>query len=307
MTGNKSRNRGRFILNAWALYNGSMLRMLLTALLVVQSSIFTAGQSAVETAGAPSKAPRVSQPLPFKSGEVLTYEVSFSKLIFSGTIGELKMWVANEDSKDKRSAEPPMIQLHAEAVSKGFFSKLFGVKVVDRFKSVVNPNDFGVHTSTKNIEEGKVRREQKTEIDRTAGRVTYTDRDLANTAARPTVKEAASPTWIQDLLSAIYYLRLANIKEGNVVPIPISDGGAVYNVELVVLGKKEEITVGAGKFKTVLLDAKIFDGRYIKRSGEMKLWVSDDARHIPIRAKVKTSGVTITISLKQLKAQEPKQ
>ena len=284
-----------------------MLRMLLTALLVVQSSICTAGQSAVETAGDPSKAPRVSQPLPFKSGEVLTYEVSFSKLIFSGTIGELKMWVANEDSKDKRSAEPPMIQLHAEAVSKGFFSKLFGVKVVDRFKSVVNPNDFGDHTSTKNIEEGKVRREQKTEIDRTAGRVTYTDRDLANTAARPTVKEAASPTWIQDLLSAIYYLRLANIKEGNVVPIPISDGGAVYNVELVVLGKKEEITVGAGKFKTVLLDAKIFDGRYIKRSGEMKLWVSDDARHIPIRAKVKTSGVTITISLKQLKAQEPKQ
>ena len=292
-----------FILNACALYNVSMLRMLLTALLVAPLPVFTATQTEVGTAGE-SKAPRVSQPLPFKNGEVLTYEVSFSKLIFSGTIGELKLWVGRETLKEKSSLEPDMIQLHAEAMSKGFFSKLFGVKVVDRFKSVVNPTDFGVHTSTRNIEEGNVRREQKTEIDRTAGRVTYTDRDLANTASKPTVKEAASPTWIQDLLSAIYYMRLANFKEGNVIPIPISDGGVVYNIELLVLGKREEITVGAGKFKTILLEARIFDGRYIKRSGEMKLWVGDDPRHIPVRAKVKTSGVTITISLKRLQERE---
>jgi hypothetical protein len=281
-----------------------MLRMLLTALLVLHWPIFTKAQTAVKTAEALSKAPRVSQPLPFKTGEVLTYEVTFSKLIFSGTIGELKLWVGNENSKEKSSLGPDMIELHAEAVSKGFFSKLFGVKVVDRFRSVVNPADFGVHTFTRNIEEGKVRREQKSEIDRTAGRVTYTDRDLANTTAKPTVKEAASPAWIQDLLSAIYYLRLANFKEGNVIPVPISDGGVVYNVELVVLGKRDEITVDAGKFKTVLVDARIFDGRYIKRSGEMKLWVSDDPRHIPVRAKVKTSGVTITIALKKLQERE---
>jgi hypothetical protein len=226
---------GCFILNACALYNGTMLRLVLTALLVSQWPTLTDGQTAVQIAAAPSKTIRVSEPLPFKTGEVLTYEVNFSKLILSGTIGELKLWVANENSKDKTSLEPNMIHLHAEAVSKGFFSKLFGVKVVDRFKSVVNPTDFGVHTSTKNIEEGKVRREQKTEIDRTAGRVTYTDRDLANTTTKPTVKEAASPTWIQDLLSAIYYMRLANYKEGDVIPIPISDGGAAYNVEVVVL------------------------------------------------------------------------
>ena len=299
----RARARG-FALNAGALYNVTMLRMLLTALLSVHWPGFAAPQTPVETAGPASKAVRVSQPLPFKNGEVLTYEVNFSKLIFSGTIGELKLWVATENAKDKGSSAPEMIELHAEAVSKGFFSKLFGVKVVDRFKSVVDPTDFGVQTFTKNIEEGKVRREQKSEIDRTAGRVTYTDRDLTNPGARPKVKEAASPPWIQDLLSAIYYLRLTEFKEGNVIPIPISDGGAVYKVELVILGKREEITVDAGKFKTVLVEAKIFDGRYIRRSGEMKLWVSDDPRRIPVRAKVKTSGVTITIGLKRYQEQE---
>jgi hypothetical protein len=273
--------------------------------MVLQWPTLSEAQTAVETAAAPPKMIRVPESLPFKTGEVLTYEVNFSKVILSGTIGELKLWVANENSKDKSALEPGMIHLHAEAVSKGFFSKLFGVKVVDRFKSVVNPVDFGVHTSTKNLEEGKVRREQTTEIDRTAGRVTYTDRDLSNTTTKPTVKEAASPSWIQDLLSAIYYMRLANYKEGDVIPIPISDGGAVYNIELVVLGKRDEITVDAGKFKTVLLEARIFDGRYIKRSGEMKVWVSDDSRHIPVRARVKTSGVTITIALKRLQEREP--
>ena len=282
-----------------------MLRLLLTCLLAVQLEAFTAPQqSPIEAATQPSKPARVSQPLPFKPGEVLTYEVNFSKLILSGTIGELKLWVATENTKDKGAVSPEMIELHAEAVSKGFFSKLFGVKVVDRFTSVVDPTDFGVHTFTKNIEEGKVRREQKSEIDRTAGRVIYTDRDLANTAAKPKVKEAASPAWIQDLLSAIYYMRLSDFKEGNVIPIPISDGGAVYKVELVIPGKREEITVDAGKFKTVLVEAKVFDGRYIKRSGEMRVWVSDDPRHIPVRAKVKTSGVTITIGLKRYQERE---
>ena len=282
-----------------------MLRLLLTCLLAVQVEAVTEPQQPpIETAAQPSKPGRVSQPLPFKAGEVLTYEVNFSKLIFSGTIGELKLWVATENTKDKGAGAPEMIELHAEAVSKGFFSKLFGVKVVDRFTSVVDPTDFGVHTFTKNIEEGKVRREQKSEIDRTAGRVIYTDRDLTNTTAKPKVKEAASPAWIQDLLSAIYYMRLTDFKEGNVIPIPISDGGAVYKVELVIPGKREEITVDAGKFKTVLVEAKIFDGRYIKRSGEMRVWVSDDPRHIPIRAKVKTSGVTITIGLKRYQERE---
>ena len=166
--------------------------------------------------------------------------------------------------------------------------------------SLVNPADFGSHSFTKTIEEGKVRREQKSVLDRTTGRVTYTDRDLMDKSAKPTVKQADSPPWIQDVLSAIYYMRTQKLMEGDVIPIPISDAGQVYNIEIVVLGKREEIKVGSGKFTTVLLDAKIFDGRYIRRSGEMKLWVSDDERHIPVKARIKTSGTTITISLKKL-------
>jgi len=239
--------------------------------------------------------PKVAEPLPFKIGETLAYNVSFSKLIFSGTIGELRLTV----SKPSDSTTPELIELKAEAVSKGFFPALFGVKVKDRYISLVNQTDFGVHASTKLLEEGKVRREQKSVINREAGTVTYTDRDLANSKSAPKVKEKPSPTWIQDLLSAIYFVRTQRLREGDVIPVPISDGGEVYNID-VIAGKREEIKSGAGKVRAIQLNAKVFDGRYIKRSGEMLVWVTDDPARLPVRARIKTSGATITVDLKRM-------
>lgn len=242
--------------------------------------------------------PNVSQPLPFKIGETLTYEVNFSRLIFAGTIGELKLSVS-KPTDSSGSSGPEMIELKAEAVSRGFFPALFGVKVKDRYVSLVNQTDFGVHASTKLLDEGKVRREQKSVFNREAGRVTYTDRDLTKEKSEPKVKERPSPSWVQDLLSSIYFVRTQPLKEGDVIPVPVSDGGEVYNIQ-VVAGKREEIKTYAGKFKAIQLNAKVFDGRYIKRSGEMLVWVTDDAIRVPVRAKVKASGYTITVELKRM-------
>jgi hypothetical protein len=240
-------------------------------------------------------APKISKPLPFRVGESLSYEVSISKFIFSGAVGELKLSVAKSDYQAKQS----LLDIRAEVNSKGFFPKIFGVKVRDMFNSTVNSEDLGLHLSSKTLEEGKVRREQKSVIDREAGRVTYTERDLANEKTEPKVKEAASPTWIQDLLSTCYFVRTQKLNDGDVIKVPISDVGEVFNIEIVVAGR-EEIKVDAGKFKTIKLNAMIFDGRYIKRSGEMFVWLSDDATRIPVRAKIKSSGSTVTVDLKRI-------
>jgi Protein of unknown function (DUF3108) len=270
-----------------------MLRMLLTFILAVACAPAAGvGQMASEKV---AFAPKISQPLPFKVGESLSYEVSFSKFILSGAIGELKLSVARPDHQAKGG----LLDLRAEVNSKGFFPKLFGIKVRDKFNSTINSEDLGLHLSSKTLEEGKVRREQKSVIDRVAGRVTYTERDLANEHAEPRVKEAASPFWIQDMLSTCYFVRTQKLNNGDVIKVPISDLGEVFNIEVVVAGR-EEVKVDAGKFKAIKLNAKIFDGRYIKRSGEMFVWLSDDARRIPVRAKIKSSGSTVTVDLKQI-------
>ncbi|MGA9770854.1 MAG: DUF3108 domain-containing protein [Blastocatellia bacterium] len=270
-----------------------MLKTILAAVLVLAQYAIPAGAQVVQEKIAAM--PKISKPLPFKAGESLLYEVGFSKLIFSGAIGEVRMSVSKAQHADKVS----MLEIRADVISKGFFPKLFGIKINDRFSSQVNSIDFGLQTSSKIIEEGKVHREQKSVIDREAGSVTFTERDLENTSAEPKVKQAVSPSWIQDMLSACYFVRTQKLNEGDVIAIPISDGGQIYNIE-VVIGKREVVKVDAGKFKTIKMIAKIFDGRYIKRSGEMFLWMSDDAKRIPVRAKIKTSGATVTVDLKRV-------
>src|SRR5215210_8299569 len=122
-----------------------MLKVVLAfVILIAQSTVFVRAQVNPEKM-VPARLPKISQPLPFKSGETLVYDVSFSKFIFGGTIGELKLSV----SKVPDSSKPGLIELKAEAISKGFFPKLFGVKVKDRFESVVASEDFGLTTSTK--------------------------------------------------------------------------------------------------------------------------------------------------------------
>ena len=245
---------------------------------------------------APAESPKINRPLPFKAGETLRYEVTFSKLIFGGTVGDVKLSVAGGES-----AKSPRLTIKAELASKGFFPKLFGIKVRDTYSATVNAQDLGLQESFRSLAEGNNRREQKAVIDRDTGRVTFTERNLADKKAEPKTKETPSPAWIQDILSAMYFVRTQPLNEGNVIEIPISDAGELYHIE-VIAEKPEEVKVDAGKFKTIRLNAKIFDGRFIRRSGEMLLWVSDDARRIPVRARLKFSGATVTVDLKRIQS-----
>jgi hypothetical protein len=242
----------------------------------------------------PSVHSRIVHPLPFKPGEILVYEVSFSKLIFSGIVGDLKLAV----SKPAGPASN-LLEFKAEAVSRGFFPTLLGLKVKDTYTSTVSESDLGLQSYNRLIQEGKKRREQTSVINRDSGRVAYSDRDLSNVGATPTTKEAPSPPWIQDVLSAIYLVRAQKLNEGEVIPVAISDGGEVYNIEVVV-GKRERLKLDLGQFNTVRLDAKVFDGRFLRRSGEMLVWITDDPRRLIVRARIKTSGATVTADLKRI-------
>jgi hypothetical protein len=256
----------------------------------------------------------IPKPLPFQVGEVLLYEVEFSKLVLSGTIGQIKFYVlpnqparaaSDDDKRDQHDTRavalpgtnpPSGIEFKAEAISKGFFTWLFGIKVSDTYESLVNSEDLGLKSSLRTLDEGNVHREQKAVLDRDNGFVTVTETDLANKASPPKVKRGASPRWVQDVLSAIYYLRTQPLKEGQTLTIPISDQAQLYNIE-VVPAKTEEVNVGGRKYSATPVDVQIFDGRFVKRSGQLTVWVTDDAARLPVKAKLKISGVTVTMSL----------
>jgi hypothetical protein len=238
--------------------------------------------------------PKIPHPLPFKIGENLLYDVSFERLIFSGSIGDMIFSVSKAENN-----QADLMTLKVDLVSKGFFPSLFGIKVKDQFSAVVNKGDFGLFSSSKLRQEGKTNTEEKNQVNRKEGRVTYTFRDLANTEAQPKVVETECPNWVQDIISAIYFLRTQELKEGAVIPIPITDHGQNYVIDAVI-GKREEVKVDAGKFKTFKVETKAFSGRLIRKSGELFLWFSDDARRLPVKARVKVSGTTVNIELKKI-------
>jgi len=194
--------------------------------------------------------------------------------------------------------QPPTIEFGAGVVSKGFFTWLFGIKIEDSYGAVVSSVDLGLLRSWKEIDQGDLHRRYETKVDREKGAVTYSETDR-NKPGPATVKAGACPRWVLDLLSAVYFIRTQEFKFGSPITIPLTDVGQVYQIDVVPV-KTEEVEVEAGKFKSTQLDLKIFDGKYIRRSGQLLVWLSDDGRRLPVRARLKSSGTTVNITLARL-------
>ena len=241
-------------------------------------------------------APKITQPLPFKAGESLLYDISFDKLIFSGKVGEMTL------SAEKATADKPhMLALKGEVATKGFLPTLFKLNLSQHMSALVSSEDLGVSESSKIIEDGKSRKEHSMQINQEKGVMTYTFRNAMDKTAQPTTTESPSPGWAQDILSVFYFARTQDLKDGAVIPLPILDEGKLHNTEMVV-EQREEVKVGAGKFKAIKVNAKVFSGRFIKRNGEMFIWFSDDARRLPVKAKIKLPNATVNIELKKIQS-----
>ncbi len=237
---------------------------------------------------------KITQPLPFQVGEKLFYEITFEKLIFSGKVGEMTL-----KAEKPENAKPGTLQLKGEIISKGFFTSLFNLNFEQNLSSVVSAEDLGILESSKIIDDGKTRKEHTSRINREKGLLSYTFRNAKDPAAEPQTKEVASPVWVQDILSIFYFARTQDWKEGQAISFPVADEGNIRNIEIVV-GKREEVKVDAGKFKAVGLEAKIFGGLFLRRSGEMVIWFSDDARRLPVKTRLKLTNGTVNIELKRV-------
>src|SRR5262245_54559542 len=80
--------------------------LLLIAIELPAVSLRRQAQPASGTGQPVITAPTVNRPLPFEPGEVLIYNIGFSKLILSGSIGQLKLFVRNNQVAARNSSMP---------------------------------------------------------------------------------------------------------------------------------------------------------------------------------------------------------
>jgi len=256
--------------------------------------------------------PRTTAPMPFVPSEELVYEGEFTRAILRGiNIAELRFKALRPSSSavtvEGETTAPAPLVLTTDVISKGFFSKLFGVTFKFHAESHVEPNDFYAIRTTKRDEQGKRLRTSEAVFDQDAKTVEYTERDPNNTQAAPRVITAALSGPTQDIVSAIYFLRTQSLTPGQTFNIAISDSGRVYQVPATVVAEKKLMKSVLGKVEVVRVEVELFGpGRPVEEGkGKMFIWVTNDERHVPIKARLSHDIGTLDITLKSIQREEP--
>ena len=250
-------------------------------------------------------------PRHFETGEELHFEAEFSRLMLRKLdVADLKFRATRTPAAatvdNSADSSPYALSFTADIASKGFFARLFDLKFRERVESTVEPISFTVQRTTILDEQGKRVRTTEATFDRTKGKMTWTLRDPNNPAAEPRHKTADFSGQLQDVLSAIYFIRTQPLAVGKSFEIFIGDGGNVYQIPVKVVEKKRMKTV-LGRIDVLRVTPELFgpDRLIDEEKGEFSIWVTADARHIPVGGRVKTDYGTFDIKLKRVITDPP--
>jgi hypothetical protein len=178
--------------------------------------------------------------------------------------------------------------LHLE--SAGLVSKLY--RVNDDYRAGVDGNACAQHVLFK-AEEGKRRRE--TTIDFADGKVRYLERDLLrNTIALQ--KELETPECVYEYMGGLMKLRTMRLEPGQSAQVPLTDGKKFANVR-VEAQERETVRIGPQTYNTMRYEVYMFNGVLMSRKARMNVWITEDARRLPVQVRVKMSVLVGTITL----------
>lgn len=260
---------------------------------------------------------RTPAPMPFVPSEELVYEGEFTKMLLRGIdIAELRFKAHRPAASaaaaqavgegEARPAAAPLV-LTTDVVSKGFFSKVFGVNFKFHAESQVEPNDFYALRTSKVDEQGKRVRTSEAVFDQQSKTVAYTERDPNNAQQPPRVVTAALAGPTQDIVSAVYFLRTLPLTPGQSFEVAISDSGRVFQVPARVVAEKKMMKSVLGKVAVVRIDVDLFGpGRPVEEGkGKMSIWVTSDERRVPVKARLSHDLGQLDITLKSIHREEP--
>jgi hypothetical protein len=94
----------------------------------------------------------------------------------------------------------------------------------------------------------------------------------------------------------LYSLRTLNLQPGQTTQVAVSDGkkSVLARVEA---QQREDIKTPAGSFKTIRYEAFLFNDVLYRRYGHLYIWLTDDARKLPVQIRVRLQFAIGTITL----------
>jgi len=219
----------------------------------------------------------------FPAPESLYYSIEW-RLWYAGNA---KVTLRPQNNEEWRSA------VHLE--SAGLVSKLFTVN--DNYTVDLQSKQFCADDIRFDSIEGKRHKLTTVQYDYKRDKATYNERDLLKNATVRTA-ETDIPACASDIIGALLRLRTMRVDPGQTATIPVSDGKKFVNLR-VEAQQREDVQTKLGKFKAIRYEANIFNGVLYNKQARMFVWITDDARRLPIQIRVRMQLVvgTITLSL----------
>ena len=229
---------------------------------------------------------------PFPVGETLTYEAKISKIIKGIAVADLSFTVSDlPESSD--------LLITSEARSKGTLIKLFRYSFLQQFKSRVDGDSLQILGTAKHDVQRERVRDSAAIFDYDEKRVTYVETDPNDVNRPPRKIASAIGDDTNDMVSGVYKIRTMPLTVGKSFEVEVSDSGLVYKVPVKVTARELQKTI-FGRVWCFRVEPDIFGpGRLIEKEGRMSIWLTDDARRLPVRSQINTEYGRVEVKLKK--------
>jgi Protein of unknown function (DUF3108) len=235
---------------------------------------------------APLAGATLAKPQPgynYPTNETLTYAVDWR--VFPAGTAVLHLEAAGSAQKVTGTAD-----------SLGAINLIY--KVADKFQSSFDRATGCSAGFSKQTVEGHRQVNTDLKFDYPQGKLRLDERNLVTGTGKH--QEAGIPGCVTDLLSATFYVASQPLREGQSFQIPLGDAIHTVTVTLKVEGK-EQVKTPAGTYQTIRVQPTA-DAGVVKARGNIWIWYTDDARHIPVQMRAKLFWGTLTFRLTNLES-----
>ena len=188
------------------------------------------------------------------------------------------------------------LKISATADTAGATNMLF--PVIDKFQAGLDTKTGCSTGFSKQLQEGPRKVNSELTFDYNTGKQTQYEKNMVKGTSKTLT--ASIPACVTDSLSAIFYAASQPLVVGQNVRFPLADSMRTVTVVMKVEAK-EEIKTPAGTFQTIRVEPTAEEG-IVKNRGNIWIWYTDDARHLPVQIRARLFFGTITFHLKTVEA-----
>jgi Protein of unknown function (DUF3108) len=231
--------------------------------------------------------PRIDSTVPFKVGETLTFDVSWSSFVVAGTA------VATVRERRPSAANASAYYIVAEGRPLPLIAKLYSLYY--KMDTLLDTTTLLPQQGSLYSEEGRRQRMGTTRYDRTAQKAFF---ELQGDP--PIRADVNVPAQVQDGLSALYAMRASNFSTGAKLTFPILDDGSLYTVAMQAAAP-ERVKVPLGDLDAWNMKVNITDVQGRPVGQNIGVWISNDARRLPLKLQAELPVGNFVLALREAK------